>query len=449
MDNLKPSTKEIEDYLSSLNLPKEISKDIANIVVKHSKFDKNKENLLIDKKKLKYFLNENIVGLLPEKLKVKVDKTYLLRRAIEKSKDEVVSLMDEIIDNIKLISQKEINEEEKINQIIDYIVNNDKLDLNLKENILNNFKKLNQKIQILNQNLNLATEKFYKDTLTGLLGESFYKEFISNNVKFKRKKDEEIIDLYRAFIKSLEKIDNKAVMFIDFANFKVLNDILGHDRADEILKDFAKYLRKNKSIVPIRRSGDEFILIGSKEELEKIKKEILSSTFVKKMNNLEKYPELKEAGIITFPSAGIEELKEFDLIKAEDIKSLRDINSLKDLFSNIIKNAEEKCEEIKVKIKQKFNQPLSRKEAEDKINYLDKVKELKNNIKIKEMFVKDIDKTSPKEPKKYFEWLKTNPYSDEKFEEWLIEKLKNKEIDLKKIKEPIINTRKGVKNENF
>jgi len=97
----------------------------------------------------------------------------------------------------------------------------------------------------------------------------------------------------RAFF--LEKIDNElqkiskpgkklALMFLDLDNFKLINDTLGHDSGDELLKIVASHLRSSvrESDIVSRLGGDEFTIalldIESKEEIEAIARKILSIT---------------------------------------------------------------------------------------------------------------------------------------------------------------------------
>ncbi len=74
-----------------------------------------------------------------------------------------------------------------------------------------------------------------------------------------------------------------AVMFVDLDGFKNVNDTLGHDAGDMVLKETAKRLlscvRKVDTVARI--GGDEFLIvlneINSKEDLEKIAAKILES----------------------------------------------------------------------------------------------------------------------------------------------------------------------------
>jgi len=97
----------------------------------------------------------------------------------------------------------------------------------------------------------------------------------------------------RAFF--LEKIDHElhktsvsgkklALLFLDLDNFKLINDTLGHDSGDELLKIVARHLRSSvrETDIVSRLGGDEFTIalldIESREEIEAIARKILSIT---------------------------------------------------------------------------------------------------------------------------------------------------------------------------
>jgi diguanylate cyclase (GGDEF)-like protein len=65
-------------------------------------------------------------------------------------------------------------------------------------------------------------------------------------------------------------------MYLDMDHFKDVNDTLGHDIGDQLLKRFAKRLKENigANAVPCRIGGDEFLVlfkdIKKREDIEKL-----------------------------------------------------------------------------------------------------------------------------------------------------------------------------------
>ncbi len=64
-----------------------------------------------------------------------------------------------------------------------------------------------------------------------------------------------------------------SLVFLDLDNFKAFNDTYGHEKGDEILKEFSKTVesRLRKGDLFIRYGGDEFVLILSNCDVEKAK----------------------------------------------------------------------------------------------------------------------------------------------------------------------------------
>lgn len=65
-----------------------------------------------------------------------------------------------------------------------------------------------------------------------------------------------------AYYQSLEPGSGIHFMFLDVDNFKIVNDIYGHNEGDALLVNIAGILRKNAPMAHgVRMGGDEFVLI--------------------------------------------------------------------------------------------------------------------------------------------------------------------------------------------
>jgi len=364
----KPSAYAIKEHLRQylqMFIPAKILDKVISLISFNSSFDDKKENILIDKDELEGILNERIIEQIPYKIPVKINNIYLTQKAVEDTKNEIHNVMDELVKQIINFSKKDLFENNE--DIINFIKNYNNLDENIKNKIIENFNNLNRNID---KKILTSTEKIYKDPLTELFSSVFYNEFISDNIVLKRKSD---IYLYNIFIDMLNKFKNKAVLYIDFANFKLLNEVVGHNEADKFLQNFGNYL-KSKNVLSVRRGGDEFVVFGDINDLKNIQKEIISETFIKNFND---NPVLKQNKIHTIPVGGLQEIA-FEL---KNSNSLDEINQIKKKISLLVKEAEEKAELEKINVKQRYNQPLNRKEAMLKIKDIEKNERRFNKLK--------------------------------------------------------------------
>lgn len=122
--------------------------------------------------------------------------------------------------------------------------------------------------------------------------------------------------VYDMFVRA--KINNKivAIMFLDLDGFKSINDTLGHDAGDEILKMIASRLKATvrDADTVARVGGDEFaIAIGNITDVEHVK--IIAQTIIKDVNEYCPYNDQRchvgvSIGISFYPEHGnnIEEL---------------------------------------------------------------------------------------------------------------------------------------------
>jgi diguanylate cyclase (GGDEF)-like protein len=74
------------------------------------------------------------------------------------------------------------------------------------------------------------------------------------------------------------EIKNLWVVFIDLDNFKEVNDNFGHRKGDEILKEFASFLKESFRDYDIvgRVGGDEFVIVLTNIDRDALKKRLLS-----------------------------------------------------------------------------------------------------------------------------------------------------------------------------
>ncbi|HAM82094.1 bifunctional diguanylate cyclase/phosphodiesterase [Ornithinibacillus bavariensis] len=123
------------------------------------------------------------------------------------------------------------------------------------------------------------------DSLTGLTNRKWFQNYLDT-----------------ALLSSKKYGRPLAVMFIDFDNFKRVNDTLGHSVGDELLIKIANRLKTilRPSDVVSRQSGDEFLVLAEGRSLAEI--ENLSQKIIKEMS-----PPYSINGIeiISTPSIGI------------------------------------------------------------------------------------------------------------------------------------------------
>jgi diguanylate cyclase (GGDEF)-like protein len=103
---------------------------------------------------------------------------------------------------------------------------------------------LGERVRAETQLVELATN----DTVTGLRNRHFFNE-----------------ELRRAVARADRPGGSLCVMFIDLDNFKVVNDTLGHEAGDRLLREFGRRLREvlRDSDIVARLGGDEFAVLIS------------------------------------------------------------------------------------------------------------------------------------------------------------------------------------------
>lgn len=106
----------------------------------------------------------------------------------------------------------------------------------------------------------------FHDSLTGLPNRSFFSQLLSQGVAESKRYE-------RCF----------ALLFLDLDRFKIINDTLGHDAGDELLKEVARRLTEalRETDTVARLGGDEFVVLlpemNDEKQLSAVAKKILST----------------------------------------------------------------------------------------------------------------------------------------------------------------------------
>jgi len=181
---------------------------------------------------------------------------------------------------------------------------------------------LERELQESHRRLRLLAEN---DALTGLANRYYFDE-----------------SLRTAIARAKRLNDKLALLFLDLDNFKIINDSLGHDAGDRLLKEVAKRLLtvvRNGDVV-CRLGGDEFAILaynfdtqGDVIQLaERILEDLHNPILI---NNTEQFVSAS-IGIATFPEAGN---SAGDMLKAADLamyRAKRDGRNNYQFFSSIL-----------------------------------------------------------------------------------------------------------------
>jgi len=123
------------------------------------------------------------------------------------------------------------------------------------------FEDMTYELQRTNRRLETAQQELRQlvitDALTGTRNRRFFDEVIGRELQRHRR--------YRTPL---------TIVFIDVDQFKAINDTLGHETGDRVLKDVAGFLLKNfrEADYVFRWGGDEFLLLISCHEAEAVRR---------------------------------------------------------------------------------------------------------------------------------------------------------------------------------
>lgn len=156
---------------------------------------------------------------------------------------EIIKMNNELTNNIRNLHKKrngsELDAYEELSKI------NNEL-----SNARRELKKKNNQLEELNERLE---ELSIRDSLTGLYNRRYF-----------------FIILPKIIARAKRSKSPVSLVMIDVNNFKMVNDTLGHDEGDNVLKYIAKcsneIIRESQDIV-FRFGGDEFLIILEKTDL--------------------------------------------------------------------------------------------------------------------------------------------------------------------------------------
>lgn len=174
------------------------------------------------------------------------------------------------------------------------------------DGILQNFISIRTDITELKNSEDRLRYMALHDELTGLPNRRFMQE-----------------QMFHVIESGKEKGTHTALMMLDLDNFKNINDTLGHDNGDELLKLVAQRLLEcvsDKDSI-VRLGGDEFLIILSELSLDQVQAyKTVMQTADHVRARLNEYFILKAQKIHTSPSIGIFIFKNMDLPKNELLK---------------------------------------------------------------------------------------------------------------------------------
>lgn len=210
----------------------------------------------------------------------------------------------------------------------------------------------NRLVDELNKNKDLKLP--IKDTLTGTFKADFYQKFLGPK-PLKRAEDIKDITILNDHLKH---INTNALMYCDMNNFKMINELLNHDSGDLVLSNFGKIIRSfSKDLLPIRKGGDEFVILGNINELKKLEEYMNSNEFHLLLNkgiystgNLNgKVSTITINNNVYNVEASVS--KSIEILQEIDIKDLDSFNIFHKSFSKALLKAEKNVHNFKNEFK--------------------------------------------------------------------------------------------------
>jgi len=187
----------------------------------------------------------------------------------------------------------------------------------------------------------------YTDVLTGCSNGNFFQRFLGKeDTMFNRHSD---LDEYNLYLDMLNSKKTNSVMFCDLNNFKAINDLVSHGDGDKVLKNFADGVIAvaGEEVNLIRYGGDEFIVLGNRDVLNRLEDTINSPEFIEKMNShVPKDIEFFGKPLVSTVSKGI-----VDVDIPESVACKDDVIDFKKIFAEKYHKADELSKLDKTKIK--------------------------------------------------------------------------------------------------
>lgn len=220
-----------------------------------------------------------------------------------------------------------------------------------------------QDVSLLKQVEDRVRELAYYDELTGLASRSHFRHHLEDIIVTKNRKKEQF-----------------ALIFLDLDGFKIINDTMGHDKGDLLLKIVAQRLKDsvNNEDFTARLGGDEFCIIISKFssalDVSSVAERIINSLNLPAALGTEIVQPRCSLGIAIYPNDG-DDLTQ--LLKASDTAMYSAKNNGKNCFAFYSPKMTQEAEQ-RVLFEKELNDGIKNKQF--KLLYQPKV--ILNNEKI-------------------------------------------------------------------